>query len=232
LASELSLGEETVLVLACADGAGSAEWSHVGSRLACDFLFTLVENDIKTLDKLPEITYETALDWVRRLHDRFEEEAAALQIPPRQLATTILAAIVGESQAAFFQIGDGAIVVQDEGSYRHVFWPQSGEYANSTNFLTDSSFPQSLVFELRPNRIDEIALLTDGLQMLALSFGEKRAHEPFFAPMFQALRAASDANELDAPLRAFLESPRINERTDDDKTLVLATRIHSHDAAI
>ena len=72
--------------------------------------------------------------------------------------------------------------------------------------------------------MDELALLTDGLQMLALRFADKSVHGPFFLPMFQALRAAESASALQTPLRDFLNSPAVNRRTDDDKTLILATR--------
>jgi hypothetical protein len=231
-ARELSLGAETVLVLACSDGAGSAELSHVGSRLACDSIVELITSEIQQRERLPEITSNLIQDWLHRLHDQLDEEAKQRDAPLRQLACTLLAAIVGETSAAFLQIGDGAIVVADEGSYKHVFWPQSGEYANTTNFVTDLAFEDSLLFDFHAARIDEIALLTDGLQMLALSFSEKRAHEPFFRPMFQSLRDVASAEELSAPLRDFLGSPQINDRTDDDKTLILATRVQCNDSSL
>lgn len=44
--------------------------------------------------------------------------------------------------------------------------------------------------------------------------------------MFGQLRGrpTGDVPKLVAGLRDFLDSPRVNARTDDDKTLVLATR--------
>ena len=78
-----------------------------------------------------------------------------------------------------------------------------------------------------------LALLSDGLQMLALNYGTKAAHQPFFAPMFASLRKADDAQELLVPLKQFLDSKAVNDRTDDDKTLVLATRVVANgDAAV
>jgi hypothetical protein len=43
--------------------------------------------------------------------------------------------------------------------------------------------------------------------------------------MFKALRSTDDYGALAGPLRAFLDSPQVNARTDDDKTLILATRV-------
>jgi hypothetical protein len=60
--------------------------------------------------------------------------------------------------------------------------------------------------------------------MLALNFATKTAHQPFFLPMFQSIRGTQDANDLQIPLRQFLDSEAVNARTDDDKTLVLAIR--------
>ncbi|MGA0525444.1 protein phosphatase 2C domain-containing protein, partial [Escherichia coli] len=61
---------------------------------------------------------------------------------------------------------------------------------------------------------------------LALAFETKLPHQPFFEPMFSVLRRTepSDCEGLSAQLGQFLNSPQVNERTDDDKTLVLATR--------
>lgn len=75
-------------------------------------------------------------------------------------------------------------------------------------------------------RIDEVALLSDGLQRLALHYQTRTAHAAFFKPMLATLRDASeDALEsLSARLEDYLSSPAVNERTDDDKTLVLASR--------
>ena len=58
----------------------------------------------------------------------------------------------------------------------------------------------------------------------ALPPAQRRPHAGFFAPLFSPLQTAERPDALVAPLRAFLESPRVCERTDDDKTLVLASR--------
>jgi hypothetical protein len=71
--------------------------------------------------------------------------------------------------------------------------------------------------------VDEVALLTDGLQSLALRFASREAHGPFFEPMFERLRGPEQPSESE--LAAFLGSGPVNARTDDDKTLVLATRL-------
>jgi hypothetical protein len=224
---ELDGRGESVLVLACSDGAGSAELSDVGSRVACQTLVDLVAAEVRGAGGLEPVNRERAREWFEQVHRSIGEQADLRDVPARQLACTLLCAVLGPTGAAFGQVGDGAIVVWEANEYHHVFWPQSGEYANTTNFVTDPRYPEHLQFAWRDGALDEVALLSDGLQMLGLDFAARRPHGPFFAPMFQALRATTDAAGLMGPLRTFLESPRLAERTDDDKTLILATRLAS-----
>jgi hypothetical protein len=65
--------------------------------------------------------------------------------------------------------------------------------------------------------------MSDGLQRLALDLARGRPYPPFFRPMFAALRD-QDPDSLLGPLVEFLSSPRVNARTDDDKTLTLSRR--------
>jgi hypothetical protein len=211
-------GEGAVLVAACSDGAGSAEFSHLGARRA---VMGFME-EASDLEGTP--TRESIEAWVGRARDRIFEEAEAQGALPRQLACTFLAAIVGEDWAAFVQIGDGVIVFDGEAGYDVAFWPDNGEYANTTRFLTQADYLEHLRIEIVGRRISELAMLTDGLQMLALDFAESRAHDRFFAPLFRTIRAGPDEETLTASLLSFMDSKRVNERTDDDKTLLLATR--------
>jgi hypothetical protein len=130
----------------------------------------------------------------------------------------------------FFQVGDGAIIVRRQGVYGVVFWPQSGEYANTTNFLTDEQFEQALEFLALPVQVVDVALLTDGVQRLALTFESQTPHPPFFQPLFEALRSTSDVAGLDKDMRRFLESRSVQDRSDDDKTLVLASWVEGEPA--
>jgi hypothetical protein len=175
---------------------------------------------------LVEIDSETVRNWFEgRVRTVFKTQAESPECAIRDFATTIICAIIGLADAAYFQIGDGAIVVANSGTYRIVFWPQSGEYANTTHFVTDDNALEHLMFQPFDQAADEVALFSDGLQMLALNYASSSVHEPFFAPMFAKLRAEPPGESaLNAALEDFLNSAPINCRTDDDKTLLLATR--------
>lgn len=100
------------------------------------------------------------------------------------------------------------------------------DYADQVPFADPPEAAERLEFELVNERVDEVALFTDGLQNLALHFQTQTAHTPFFRPMFEWLRPAPEGRreKLSASLAAFLDSPKVNDCTDDDKTLILATR--------
>ncbi|MBA4016471.1 MAG: protein phosphatase 2C domain-containing protein [Pirellula sp.] len=208
----------TTLVAACADGAGSAELSQLGSKAAVDGFMEVVSGDA-----LP--TKEQVKTWVDSARQRLLHEAETNQSTPRQLACTFLAALVGDGWAAFAQVGDGVIVFDGPEGYEIAFWPDTGEYANTTRFLSEDNYSQHLRVEIVERHISELAVLTDGLQMLALDIAGAKVHDPFFAPLFKAVRNESDTAVLQTSLLEFMDSKRVNERTDDDKTLLLATRI-------
>lgn len=206
------------LIAACADGAGSAEFSQVGSKTTVDRFMQVAFGDAKPSKEQVEA-------WVEAARKRLLEVAAEQGSTPRQFACTFLAALVGTGWAAFVQLGDGAIVFDGPDGYNLAFWPDNGEYANTTRFLSDDDYQQHLRVEIVDQNISELAILTDGLQMLALDFAGTKAHDRFFAPLFKALKNGPDETALQASLLEFMGSKRVNERTDDDKSLLLATRI-------
>lgn len=224
----LNCGTEEVLITCVADGAGSASHSDRGAELACDRFVELVGDFNSISSSVWDFTQteaETQIHaWLTRIHNDLKDKSAEFEVEIRQLACTFLGAIILPNRAFFVQIGDGAIVRGTEDGYRTVFWPQSGEYANTTNFLTGPQFDQHLMIHIVEDTINEIALFTDGLERLILKFDDRSVHEPFLTPLFEPLRHCETADVFFEPLRNFLCSPAVNARTDDDKTLVLATR--------
>ncbi|OAI41460.1 hypothetical protein AYO40_03115 [Planctomycetaceae bacterium SCGC AG-212-D15] len=185
---------------------------------------SLASHALLSGESLERITLVEVRDWYTQVRALLEEEANMNDVPVREYACTLLFSVVGNDTAVFAQIGDGAIVAGTDAELEVVFWPQSGEYANTTNFLSDDLFSEAIAFENRCQRVEQVAMLTDGLQSLALRYAERSAHRPFFDPMFTTLVQTLDPSTLAVPLRQFLESPAVNGRTDDDKTLLLAVR--------
>lgn len=212
------------LVVAAADGAGSAERAAEGAEAA-------VRGVIGYLKRLAPADPEAAL--VRAglaARQAVLNLAAAEQESPRAFATTLLAALITPAGGAALQIGDGLLVAGDgAGEWGWLFWPQRGEFANATYFLTDrDALDRMRVRPLSPAPVD-LAVMTDGLEPLALHYASGQVHAPFFRGMFSPLHAAHPdgggvLEGLSVALGSFLASDRVRGRTDDDCSLVLATR--------
>jgi hypothetical protein len=217
-------GEAATLVACVADGAGSAPYSDIGSGIACDAIIEQAAAYFESSNGFNSLQLGDARCWCENARSRIRDVAIQRQAEPRAFATTLCVAIAGPEFSVFFQIGDGAIILGNNGVYGIVFWPQSGEYANSTNFLTAEEYEQQLEFFSVPGQCDDIALMTDGLERLALRFDSRTPHAPFFVPLFRALRSTENVEGLSEELGKFLGSDSIRTRSDDDKTLILASR--------
>jgi hypothetical protein len=216
-------GPQSVLIACVADGAGSAKHSNIGSAIACE---AILEHATRFLESngLDALQRDDVLLWCDDIRERLKHQAVEHDCTLREFASTLCTAIIAPELSVFFQIGDGAMIMQNGAVYGVVFWPQSGEYANSTNFLTSDEYDQQLEFITTTTSCTRIALMTDGLERLALKFDAHLPHLPFFEPLFRVLQSTNDVDGLNQGLRAFLGSDSIHHRTDDDKTLVLAIR--------
>jgi hypothetical protein len=226
----VSLTDDSEVIIAIAsDGAGSARYAQAGSATACA---RFVSDVRASLDKYATMSFLTAdylKEWITVFQREIKVIAEQNETSSREYACTFAAAIIAKEQGAFAQIGDGGIVILDSetnDSYQTVFWPQQGEFANQTNFLTDARAEANLMFTTISRNIKEIAVFTDGMQGLVLNEESQTAHSPFFKPIFAALRKseAGCPEALQNGMVDYLMSSRVTERTDDDKTLIFATR--------
>jgi len=213
-----------VLIAAASDGAGSAAQAQLGSVMAAEFFVAKVKTHFVSGDSLEQLSNGFIENWIAA----FQQTAASWVGDDgtiQEFACTLLAAVVGNEQMIYFHLGDGAIVESENDLYRCASWPQQGEYANTTHFLTDADAANKIVVELKNYAVDEVALFTDGLQNLVLDYRNQSAHSPFFAPLFSGLRSRPGgySPEFSDSLASYLNSEKFNARTDDDKTLLLAT---------
>jgi len=218
--------DNATLIFFISDGAGSASHAADAATLcveaAVDFAAQHSGGN-ETLDD--EFLFRLA----ESLYDQLEHKATQLQVPRNEFSCTLLGGILYPDKAGFLQIGDGAIIRNDgNGHFTHIFWPHNGEYQNSTSFLIDDPNLSQLKTRIIDGSINEIAVFSDGLQLLALNNESETVHQPFFTSLFHPLRKAVDEEHiaiLNKRLSEYLSGTTINSRTDDDKTLLLATRV-------
>lgn len=211
-----------MLLVAVADGAGSARRAEEGSRRAVEASTTYVAARIEKA--LPETEGEvqsllmSALDAARMALVELAGDE-----PLAELSTTLLLTLVTRSWLSSVQVGDGAVVCRERsGTFDVLSVPGDDEYLNETTFLTSpNALSATHCVTIPSSDITGVAVLSDGLTLLALRYSDNTAHAPFFEHMF-SFAEQPDASEIE--LREFLGSERVCERTDDDKTLVLAVR--------
>ncbi|GAC1393161.1 MAG: PP2C family serine/threonine-protein phosphatase [Ktedonobacteraceae bacterium] len=252
--------EDGTLLIAVADGAGSASCAAEGAQYVVNKALEVIKGSfaqdgepnnldewsnrlrwvLETLhiglkelaeNKVSEHTEKIIEPFVplpSRKNDNESEEGDTKHIlsplPLREYATTLLLSVITSRWIAIAQIGDGIVVMQDnDGKLQLLTKPDHGEYINETNFITDPNYHKHIQFFIQSDMLMKgIAVLTDGLQMLALDFATSCPHEPFFLPLFEIAATQTASSKQD--LENFLASERVCERTDDDKTIVLAVR--------
>jgi Protein phosphatase 2C len=232
---------DDILLLAVADGAGSASQSARGAAAVVRTAIEHAEAELAKQNKhIEQEQWQNILQGIlqaahQTIQNLLQSEAAnneqaswehfeqheSNQFSLRDFATTLLVAVVTRQWTAIAQVGDGVAVAHyDDGSVVSLYARPPQRYINETDFISDPAYLSNAVYTIKPGTgLKGIALLTDGLELLATTFPEHAAHPAFFLPFFK-FAASSDATEEE--LRQFLGSERVNSRTDDDKTLLLA----------
>lgn len=217
---------DSVILVAVADGLGSAVYAQAGSQLAVAGAIAYLEQE------LYETMPQDEAAWLQLIRDSFlsacarlKEEAEKNQTELRDYSTTLVLAILTSDWLVIGHIGDGAAVALfDDGSLVLTSPPQNDEYANVTFPLTMLDMEQVAEFKATPVKVKALALMSDGMQHVSIRTSDNTPHQPFFEPLFRQLPSVKDLYKASQNLAEFMASERICAHTDDDKTLVLIGR--------
>lgn len=207
------------LLIAICDGAGSAELAHEGARFVVEHWLDAAAVELHIEQAIAK---DALITLAESCHDALLKLSRERGKKPRDFACTLLTAVLGPEESVFFQLGDGVWVQQNGEDLNAVTWPHQGEFAGETVFLTSADRQRHYQLQTRPTG-NAVAGLTDGLERLAVNFANRAPLPGFFRPMWSALQQSNDP-ALASQLARFLDSEAVNNRTDDDKTLVLAVR--------
>ncbi len=182
-------------VIVC-DGRGSAAHSELGAEGAVRAFRTqlaiLEPFLIRALDE-PDSEEELWLTLCRIFYRTLVqvklELAEEKRCAEKEFDFTVVFAVAGLSRIGCFQVGDGALVLRQNGICRTVFPPDKGDFANQTNFLRpggeNSLRFHSALFPAREN--SGIAATTDGPEYQMFRLGDMTPG-PIFSTMFQDLQ--------------------------------------------
>lgn len=180
---------------AVADGAGSSRSARRGSQIVCSCaLDYLKQNIAKEFDatfetRLAEYVMERGKDVVQKaIRDKvytllagaahlgikkIQEEAKAHSVPPKDYATTLIAAVMRHYEFGWFVgaywVGDGCIGIYSRNSeVRLLGEPDGGEFAGQTRFITMPEVwePSEIYRRVRFEIVDDftaVILMTDGI---------------------------------------------------------------------
>lgn len=218
-------GADTIIGVV-ADGAGYARHADTGARLAAEATIHYLQRQqwlpqVPTDDANRELA-QTLLQEVRLvLQAQSQQNGCQLS----ELASTLLTLVATPDYLLAIQLGDGFIVARHAASvvYELVCWPQHGEYSNETVFTTSPHAAGAIAVRVMAGRYTFVCASSDGLEDVALGYPQQIPFPPFFRSFDDYLQASHDMATVEQDLCRFLDSPRLNARTHDDKTLLLCS---------
>lgn len=213
------------LSIVVSDGAGSAERAGQGASVVCASFQRLVVSHLRDGRSLADIDEETVAGWLDGIRERINLQSKKAGLRPRDYAATLVAAIIGADSAVIVHIGDGAVVLRNQatGEWFVPSWPFHGEYASTTRFVIDD--PQPIISLVQTEGVfDRAAVFSDGMERLVLDHRKRSAPAVFFdrltGPVANCASPGRD-RRLSQHLKSYLDSERVCEATDDDKSLIL-----------
>lgn len=211
-----------LLVISVADGLGSADHSHIGSKLATNSVVNILDTRLRgeTTISEDEITkiFRNAFGSVRK---QLFEKAEELGELGSDLSTTLLVVVLGPNKAAGAAVGDGGIVGYENGDHYSVVDREQTEYANVTVPLTSENWENSFRMRVTTD-IDAVALFTDGISNF--TWGLENSDQPrteFFDQIFPFAISTDQPAHANEELCNFLKHSHFKDFTTDDKTLAI-----------
>ena len=239
-------------IIAVSDGAGSAELSRIGARVACEVSVASLQRLLagwhpkasecgpppeSDLVRLRAFLVEAA----RKAQEGILRAAQGRKCLPRKMHATLLLLVhvpLGQDElVGAIQIGDGAVgIYVEDGTCTLLGVPDHGEYSSETRFLTtpniEREFERRVLFSIKRG-IRCLGVMCDGV---ADDFfpEEKRLVDLFVGDPIEGMRTKDD-EPVRGVMHEVLQNPRGGESlrdwlryekkaSSDDRTLVLMYR--------
>ena len=214
------------------DGRGSAKLSHFGAQGAVDafrfqmsvldpFLVSILDGEEEKPEqwiKFCRIMYRTLMQVKYDLAEKYNEKE-------KEFDCTVAFAIAGEKHIGCFQVGDGSIVLRQNGVCKTVFLPEKGEFANQTHFLRPGGEEQmNFQYALMDAGVNSgIAITSDGPEHLMFRLSDMtpgKIFDMFLEDLRKEELCKQDLMDY-LTRREWADDPRGS----DDRSLALLARI-------
>ncbi len=151
--------ENGVVCAALSDGAGSRPYSHIGAALVTE---TVAKFLVKYFDWSWEAEHELLSKKIIQLG--IEVLDGTTFLPDAMACTLLCYAAHFDGRHISIHIGDGVIIVDDEGVDNVLSHPENGLYRNETVFITDPDAEAHLRIQKRTVvKIGGVLLMSDGI---------------------------------------------------------------------
>ena len=216
------------------DGRGSAKLSHLGAAAAvrsfrsqCAVMEKRLENLLDTRRCEPKEWLRFCQMMARTVCQQKIELAEEHCCHESEFDFTIAFAVVGQRRIGFFQVGDGAIVIQRHGVCSTVFMPDKGEFDNQTSFLHpgDENSKKLHAVTLDAHGVSGIAATSDGPEFLMFDL-QSMSPGPIFNQMFTDLQAGQFPRQSSLDYLTGSRWAR-DPRGNDDRSLAVAAPLGS-----
>lgn len=207
-----------VLAAVVCDGAGSAACSAAGAQHVAE---ALVEALVSSAPSAHADVYGHVQAVLGHVRDGLQRLAESAGQPLDAYACTVVGAWLTAEGGVLLHIGDGVAVAEFGDAPAQVSWPENGEYANETVFITSPHWSAHLRVVVLEQAPDLLAVMSDGAMSFAMGKGRSGLFRPFIDPILAYLGKV-DAGTGCKALVATLADPRTHTITNDDKTLLLA----------
>ncbi|WP_052352858.1 PP2C family serine/threonine-protein phosphatase [Neobacillus dielmonensis] len=217
----LTMQQDGTTILLLADGAGFSPTSHIGAeavvRKTASLLHETFDFYYLNLDET-----EVKKQLIETLWKEFET-LEGYDGDVKQYASTLLFAAIKGDQFLAGHLGDGVIGIEAEGELKVLSFPENGQFANTTYFVTtEESWEHLRLYKGTTENITGFVLMSDGSAESLFNKREKRL-APAIKKMLEWLREHPNQKIQDV-LSANLDSV-IKEQTHDDCSLSIASLV-------
>jgi hypothetical protein len=207
------------VVVAVADGAGSAPYGGLGAEVAVHAVkSSLQESFLPKSQHTPKFIRKL----FRRARDRIVRLANQSGHVVHDYATTLIVVVVTPQMVTTGRIGDGCVVVATlEGEIELLSYTSRTGPTNVTQFLTDEDWLEQLTLDRLKKPNLSVAAFSDGIEY-QVTFGRpRRPHLQFFEPIFRSMHSRGELRTGIVLNRVFQN--QIAAVSGDDMTIVLAS---------